>query len=181
MSHGNKKISKKSLIIILAVLMLFAAGGTAAYLMWKSSEVSNGFNSARSIDPEIIETFENNVKSDVMIKVPQTGYSVYVRAAIVVTWKNEQGEVLSLTPVSGADYMLSIGDNWEEDTDDGFYYYKQTVGSGEVTENLINECKPLKNAPVDGYALDVQIIAQTIQAAGHTDDGNGNAKADAWK
>lgn len=181
MPKGNKTLSKKSLFIIAFISILFAVGGTAAYLIWKSSNVSNDFNSARSADPEIIETFENNVKSDVKIKVPETGYSVYVRAAIVITWKNEQGEVLSLTPVMNEDYTISIGADWTKESD-GFYYFDQAVNSGGETGILIEECKPLINAPTDGYTLDVQIIAQTIQAIGSTDDNSGNnAKADAWK
>lgn len=181
MSHSKKHFQKKSLFIILAVLILLAVGGTAAFLKWKSQNVSNNFNSARSVDPEIIETFENNVKSDVKIKIPETGYSVYVRAAIVITWKNAEGKILSQPPAENVDYILSIGGSWEKDTD-GFYYYKQAVSSGEETDNLINECKPSKDSPAEGYTLDVQIIAQTIQAAGRTDIDDGrDAKTDVWK
>jgi len=180
-SHGKKHFQKKSLFIILAVLILLAVGGTAAFLKWKSQNVSNNFNSARSVDPEIIETFEDNVKSDVKIKIPETGYSVYVRAAIVITWKNAEGKILSQPPAENEDYVISIGDSWGKDTD-GFYYYKQAVDSKGVTENLINECKPSKDAPAEGYTLDVQIIAQTIQAAGRTDNDDGrDAKTDVWK
>lgn len=171
MSHGKKTFSKNSLFIILAAIIFLTVGGTAALLKWVSEEVPNNFNSAKSVNPEIIETFENNVKSNVKIKVPETtGYSVDVRAAIVITWKNENGDILSQTPVKSEDYEITMGDNWEVKSD-GFYYYNQAVNSGEETGVLINECKPLKNAPVDGYTLDVQIIAQTIQSIGRTENG----------
>ncbi len=170
MSHGKKTFSKKSLFIILFALILFTVGVTAAVLKWVSEEVPNNFNSAKSMNPEIIETFENNVKSDVKIKVPETGYSVDVRAAIVISWKNENGDILSQKPVKDEDYEIIMGGNWVN-KNDGFYYYNQAVNSGGETGILIEKCKPLKNAPVAGYTLDVQIIAQTIQSIGRTENG----------
>ncbi|MCH5199273.1 MAG: hypothetical protein J1E34_10265, partial [Oscillospiraceae bacterium] len=72
--------------------------------------------------------------------------------------------------------------------EDGFYYYVdskgelQAVESDRSTENLINYVKQvnLENAP-EGYSLSVEIIAQTVQAIGSTDEPlEKPAYKDAW-
>lgn len=61
--------------------------------------------------------------------------------------------------------------------DDDYYYYVgadgklQAVESGKNTDNLINYLKQVNKINVpDGYFFDVEIITQTIQAIGTTDN-----------
>lgn len=176
------------LLILLAVLSL-STGTVIAYLAASSNPVENTFIPETQINPQISETFNNKVKSNVAVNVGDPGYAVYVRAAIVATWKKTETVdgvtkeyVHSKTPVLGTDYSLDLNlgtnSNWTQ-KDDGYYYYSQPVISGN-TDVLIESCQPLKEAPEEDYTLSVEIIAQTIQALGTTDDGSKSALQDAW-
>lgn len=87
-------------------------------------------------------------------------------------------------PVKGTDYTLDLNlTDWKLGKD-GFYYYVmngadptalKTVESRESTDKFIISCRQLDSAtpPEDGYFLSVDIIVQTVQAVGSTDDEPG--------
>ena len=54
------------------------------------------------------------------------------------------------------------------------------MSSRGETDVLITSCTQNGAAPADGYALNVEIIAQTVQAIGYTDDDTKQAYQDAW-
>ena len=181
------------LVIALALIALMTVS-VSAYFIRNSGEVKNVFTPAVSVTPEIIETFDDNlVKKDVYFNVGKTGYPVYVRAAIVVTWqkKGDNGEniVYFIKPVEGEDYELDLNTaKWKEGTNDNYYYYNEIVASDSKTQNLINTCKQIRqNGDIpEGYTLNVDILVQTVQAIGRT-DGDGEdpetmipAYEDAW-
>ena len=168
---GNKVTWLYALSIALLLLSVCTTG-VFAYLKLSTKKTDNSFQSAHSVNPQINETkFDGSIKKNVTVNVGETGYSVYVRAAVVVTWQDSNGNVYVKPPKEGEDYSIDYGDQWEKRGD--YWYYKSVVESGKETDYLITECKPLKEAPVKGYALNVKIMAQTIQSAGSTDDGNG--------
>lgn len=187
---------RKRILPVFLTVMLIAAVTVAtvyAYLKTSTPAVTNSF--AADVDPvlSIVETFEDNVKSDVAVQVEKAGettYSVYVRAAIVVTWKDASGNVLATRPVEGvdADYIIDLNiDKTEGDENpwflhtDGYYYCKSPVKSGNATPVLIKTCAPVEGKTPAGYALNVEIIAQAIQAKGTTDDPSEiPAVTDAW-
>lgn len=182
-----KKILRRAprMLLLGGILSALLAVSVLAYLSASTGSVTNTFTPAGETDPTIQETFEDNIKTNVAVNVGDPGYAVYVRAAIVVNWEKDDSEntFLATAPVAGTDYTISLN----TETDDpwflvsgGFYYHKAMVHSGD-TKILINSCK-LKDgvsAP-EGYHLDVQIIAQTIQALGTTDVGDTPAVTDAW-
>lgn len=173
---------KKNLLtaVLIAVLVLCATAGTVyAYLSTASGPAANTFTPDAPTDPTISETFNNLVKSDVKVEVGDPGYAVYVRAVIVVTWEDADGNIYATKPVAGTDYTIELNEaDWFEK--DGFYYHKAMVDSGS-TAALIKECYQTAEAPTD-YQLHVEIISQTIQALGTTDDRDTPAPAvtDAW-
>lgn len=172
----------KAAFFLLAFLTVAAlsTGTTYAYLKWSSEQpVVNTFKPESTVQPTINETFDGDEKKDVSISVGETEYTVYVRAAILAVWMNEDGDVLGTKPVKGTDYELDMGSSWE-DGDDGYWYLKTSVESGATTPDLIESCRPLTAAPKDGYTLSVKVIAQTIQAAGSTDTDDSPAVTDAW-
>ena len=184
MSTQSKR--KRILPVFLTVLLIAAVtvATVYAYLKTQTPAVTNSF--AADVDPvlSIVETFDKKTKSDVAVQVEKAGettYTVYVRAAIVVTWKNaENGDVLATKPVAGVDYTITLNDSaWFEKG--GFYYHTDPVASGESTAVLINSCIPIAGKTPAGYALNVEIIAQAIQAKGNTDDPSEiPAVTDAW-
>ena len=173
---------RKAALLLLAILAVtgFSVGGTYAYLKWSSEELENNFTAEVSEIPAINETFTENVKSNVTVSVGDTDYSVYVRAVVVATWTNAIGQIHAEAPVEGVDYTLNTNTtDWFKRSDGFFYYVNPVAGNGSTTA-LITNCTPIKAAPDDGYTLSVQIIAQTIQSGGMTDDGTKPAVTDAW-
>jgi hypothetical protein len=163
----------RALPILLAFLLVavIAAATVYAYLQAKTPAVTNSVGAAGDHEVTITENFDQTTKSNVRVQVGNIGYSVYVRAAIVVTWKDASGNVSAVKPVAGTDYTISLNDiDWFE-TDDGFYYYRLSVKSGGSTSNLINTCTPVEGKNPAGYELNVEIISQTIQALGSSDSG----------
>ncbi len=208
-NSNSRKTSKKYVVIAVCLALALAAGMIAvfAYLSGKSGAVNNTLKADVDPDPVINETILPTsgpgypVKKDVSVSVGNNDYTVYVRAAIVVTWAKDEvdkdGNVTHLVhseaPVLGTDYTLDLnlsnGDlaekQWRRGTDGFYYYTSSVVGKGE-TEILINSATQVWNGespyPVraDGYVLRVEIAAQTIQAIGTTDDDNALAVVDAW-
>lgn len=177
MNDNVKRSSPKKLILtVLAVILVLCAtaGVTLAILSATTGSVNNGFTAA-TVDIETIEDFNDGdtVKKDVYIRNDSTT-GVYIRAAIVVTWQNEKGDVYSKTPVLGTDYTLKgMNSGWKSGSD-GYYYWVSPVAAGGRTENLIGQCAPVTGKAPAGYTLHVEIAAQAIQASPK------NAVIDAW-
>lgn len=174
-------------VVIAVVLLASSAGSVLAYLSITTGETKNKFSAASEPTLTILETFDGTEKKNVSISVDAPGYAVYVRAAILVTWKNEKGIVWSVPPVLNTDYVLEmgeaipgIGEVWTQATDK-YYYYPLPVNPGDPLPELIRSCKLREGVtPPPGFDLNVEIISQTVQAPGSTDDGNTPAVTDAW-
>lgn len=174
----KQRMPMASWLIALLAAASLTTGTVAAYLAVASNYIENTFSAENQVDPSVAETFSGTKKENVYVQVGDPGYAVYVRAAIVVTWKNSDDKVWSAAP-QPEEYSLTIGEGWEKGTD-GFYYHLAPVQSGGSTKVLITECSPIDQAPESGYTLSVEIMAQTIQALGTTDDGEIPAVQDAW-
>ena len=152
---------KRSGILLAAVIVLLAGavGGTWAFLVAQSEPVQNNFTYAH-VRCTIDEKFENGVKSDV--KIQNTGdIPAYIRARIVVTWKDANGNV-SAVPVKNTDYTITFNEmDWKQQVD--YWYCKTAVDAKDFTPVLITKCEKTGNAP-DGYDLSVEILADAIQS-----------------
>lgn len=165
-SNKSRKHSRKAkpslLLITLVVLMGVLVGSTVAYLVTNTGSIANSFVPAK-ITTDITEQFDGSVKNNVQVK--NTGeVEAFIRAAVVITWQNTAGEVYPTAPVEGTDYTVSYpGNDWVKHTD-GYYYYTKIVKTNESTGILLTDCKPLKDAPAEGYTLHVEILATAIQS-----------------
>ena len=152
---------KRSGILLAAVIVLLAGavGGTWAFLVAQSEPVQNNFTYAH-VRCKINETFDGTTKSNVQIQ--NTGdIPAYIRARIVVTWKDESGNV-SAVPVKDSDYSIIFnGEKWTQQGD--YWYCKTVVNPDDFTPELITECKKTGTAP-GGYNLSVEILADAIQS-----------------
>lgn len=176
-SRRTRKMPVLSWILILLAVASLSTGAVVAYLSTASGDVENTFTAADPVTPTVTESFANNVKTAVAVNVGDPGYSVYVRAAVVVTWKNGNN-VLGIMPAAGTDYTISYNStDWF--AHGGYWYYKYPVPSGK-TKELINSCEPKRAAPAPDYVLNVEIIAQSIQSLGTTDAGDIPAVQNAW-
>lgn len=156
-SRGGRR---RGLWILLVVLLAALVGGTTLALLFDSSNsVTNTFSAADAPEIKIEETVNGSTKSDVYVDLQSPGYSCFVRAAVVITWKDSSGNVYGEAPVEGVDYSISYGNAWS--SKDGFWYYN--TATSDKTTNLIDRCTRTGTAP-EGYALHVEIIAQAVQA-----------------
>ena len=130
--------------------------------MANSGPVTNTFTPAQ-VSCEVDETFQNNVKSAVSIK-NTSNIDAYIRAYVVVTWKDAQGNVYGKLPVKDTDYTMTMPNNTKWFKSGDYYYYPDAVPSGASTGMLIEECKLIGTPPADGYSLSVEIIAEAIQS-----------------
>lgn len=177
MYQGKRMKKSKKTMTLLASLVLvlgIVAAGTVAFLVTNTGPVVNTFTPT-NVSPEIHEEFNGTVKSNVKIE-NKGNTDAYIRAAVMVNWVDESGNVLGQVPVKGTDYTITydLANGWVQG-DDGYYYWTKIVpatSGTDVTGVLITEAKVLKAAPVAGYSLSVEILAQTIQADGVDEKGN---------
>ena len=178
------KKSKKSMALLASLLLLVFAtvGGTVAFLMDKTNEKVNQFTPSE-ITTTVVEELNGQTKSNV--KIQNTGDTeAYIRAAVVVNWKNAAGNIYGKVPVAGTDYQIEFNTNSQTVPEgkwtlakDGFYYWSNPVAAPEFDDGgnvvnaskcatgvLITSCTPKKDAPADGYYLNVEIIGSGIQS-----------------
>lgn len=168
----NKKIKALLLLAMMALLLTAAVSSTIAWLADNSGPVENTFTPAH-VSCSINEpgwSDGNKVKSNVSVN--NTG-DVYadIRAMIVVTWQNSNGDVYGTLPKLDTDYTLSLNtgtaaNQWTESG--AYYYYNSPVAPNTATGVLINSCEVKADAPEAGYNLHVEVLAQAIQAEGVT-------------
>lgn len=172
----NRPLPKKKVSLLLVSLVLIAAiavGSTVAFIATSTEPITNIFNPA-NVTIDIDEKFENGVKTDV--KVKNTGNTdAFIRAQIVVTWKDANGNVSAAKPVLGEDkdYTMTLNETDWFLGSDGFYYCERSVAPNGFTPVLIEKCEKT-GTPPEGYDLSVEIIASGIQS---TPDG---AVKEAW-
>lgn len=183
---GSQKMRIWAAALLTLLVIGAIAGAVYAYLSATSGPVNNQMTVAPYPTIHIQETFTtdpdtgNLVKENVCVNVGDPGYAVYVRAAIVITWQDEDGNVYWEMPKKDVHYRLDFNtSDWFQGSD-GYYYYFNIVDSGDITTKLITSCYQIGESPVKGYTLRVEIIAQTIQALGTTDNGDIPAVTDAW-
>lgn len=182
MKRGKRELPRKwnqkglTALAAVALILCCTVGGTLAWLATSTEDVQNTFVPA-SVTSYVDESFVNNTKSNVRIQ--NTGdVDAYIRAAIVVNWADAAGNVYGVAPVENEDYQLNLNlvSGWVKYGD--YYYYTQPVLPNGYTAYLINSCTQLEGAPASGYALQVTILADAIQADG-VKDGT-KAVVDAW-
>ena len=172
MNRGKHLMQSKSLAVMFSILLLvgITIGGTVAFLVAGSDSVVNAFTPT-PVSTYVEETLENGKKTEV--KIQNTGdATAYIRAAVVVTWQDANGNIYAQKPVEGTDYTMKWYTNGWTKGDDGFYYHLSPVDAEKWTEILIDECAPVAGKAPEGYYLAVEIISSGIQADGVDSKGN---------
>lgn len=173
--------TKKPLILLvsLAVILLVGVVGTLALLKTQSGPVENTFVPG-NVSVAVDEEFADNIKTNVCIK--NTGnVDAYIRVAIIPTWEDGNGNPVGVS-ASLDDLTISWGssDKWEKG-EDGFWYYISPVSAGNGTDILIDAATVKTDSAGynAGYQMNLQILAQGIQADGV--DSNGKTPVEqAW-
>ena len=150
---GAKKLSAAAIAIILVVVMTI--GGTVAFLMDSTESVINKFTPASS-GITIEEEVKENCKTEIAVKnTGDTG--AYIRVSLVANYYDENGNITGGAAVPN--FTLN-SKKWFLG-DDGYYYYKQPVAAGNVTDNLL--ASESKMQLEDN--MQVTVLAQSIQAS----------------
>ncbi len=171
----SKPGSRKGILVLVAVsvcIVSILSVGTLAYLIDRNSKI-NTFTPA-VVDCQVRETFANNTKSNVTVE--NTGNTdAYIRAIVVVNWVGDAGtenagKIAPSVPVEGIHYTISYGSTGWVQYQGLWYYYTQSVPAAESTTNLIDSCTVIQAGP-EGYHLEVEIVAEAVQAKGTDADG----------
>lgn len=152
---------RKEFVLLVSVFAMIAGvvGGTVAYLVADTEPLTNNFDLAE-VSCRVEEKFKNQIKENVQIQ--NTGdIPAYIRAKVVVTWKDEDGNVYGQAPVAETNYTISYSSDWAPDGD--YWYYNTPVKPKEFTPVLINRCSSSGTEP-EGYHLSVEILAEAIQS-----------------
>ena len=124
------KRKNKILLSVCAVVLLLAGLITVVFARYvkNAMEITNTFDPSVSVTPVVKETFQNGVRSDVYFEVGKTEYPVYVRAAIIINWKQDdnesvptgshKGDVFYSKPVEGV--LISETDSSVDNSQDKY-------------------------------------------------------------
>ena len=174
-------------LAVLAVVTAIAVPTIARYVINANSDNDDGGDYIPAVpsDPSFKLDSNNKEMKNVSIAVEDKGYSVYVRVALIISWKNpgDDEDVFYVQPVKDVDYTIDFNTTGWQMLEDGYYYCTSPVASGKTTDVLIKNCALIEGGGTDvpdGYVLNVEIIVQTVQAIGSTDNGNTPAWQDAW-
>jgi hypothetical protein len=169
--------------VFVVVLSVGAVCSGVAAKYTNSSKILDNLFSREDYDTPTIDTTSND--NDIVVSVGKHVYPVYVRVSIVATWQDSTStqNVYWKTPIQGEDYTFEYDStNWTLNEADGYYYYNKAVASGNQTIPLFKESISALSDPPTGYTLHVELLTETIQAIGNTDDtSSANAVMDAWK
>lgn len=175
-NHSEKR--KRSILrdrpVVLAisvlVLILGIVGTTLGFLTDSTASIKNTFTPAKA-EISVEETLTDGVKNDVKIKNESDTFPVFIRARVIVTWKDEAGNVAPTAPAEGTDYTITWNlypqkndSKWIDYLDGRYYLYTDPVAAGDSTGVLFTGCQPVDGKAPEGYHLSVEIVADCIQA-----------------
>ena len=173
MKKRNKNNKSFLLLASLALIVTAVIGTTMAYLVSDTPTVTNTFTPA-TVDSNIEEDFNGTTKENVKIQ-NKGDIKAYIRAKVVVTWQDKDGNVYAQKPLEGTDYNIQydLENGWSKGSD-GFFYWALPVNPHVAdvhptnddcyTGVLILSCSPVANKAPNGYNLHVEILAEAIQA-----------------
>lgn len=159
---GKQKRKAVALLVCLTLAATVTVGGTLAFLVTKTDSIINIFTPAK-VTVTVEEKFDN-AKENVQIKNIGTT-DAWIRAAVVITWKDADGNLYGVPPVENTDYTIewSLNTGWVEGND-GYYYWTKPVAPNQLTGILITKCEYKENQAPAGYYLNVDVVASGLQS-----------------
>lgn len=156
----------KGILLVLLLVSCMGIGSTMAYLTAQTSEIVNTLKPGM-VPPQIEEIFDGNLKQNVCVR-NNGNTTAFVRAAVVVNWKDKNGNLAPDRPISNRDYSITWSDSgWKKLGD--YYYCTSPVEPQNVTPVFLETV--YQKTTKTGYDLVVDIAAQTIQAQGIDSQG----------
>lgn len=165
----KRTLARPVLLALSLVLVLgLSVGGTLAYLVTSTGDVTNTFTPGELLTPPTEDPFDGDKKTNVVVtNSNDSAVAAYVRATWTINWVVGTGETAQIVaPAKAGDYNIVVANNGWSQGSDGFYYWHEPVEPGGQTGALIESLTANNDAApkVDGVHLQATIITQTIQA-----------------
>lgn len=162
MFRDPKKAKAAALLLSLVLLATSAVGGTLAFLTAKTGSIKNIFSPSK-MGVTVEEDLESGTKSNVKLK-NLGNTDGWLRAAVVITWQDDSGNVYGTPPVAGTDYEITYNQTGWLEGSDGFWYWTKPVAADDSTGVLISSCSYVTGKAPEGYHLVVDIVASALQS-----------------
>lgn len=163
--HTRASAPRRGLVLAaaLALMLIFSAGGTLAWLAASTEETVNTFSPAK-MEIEVKEDFDGATKSNVKV-VNNSETAVYIRVALVPTWVNAAGKpVAESASLDDLTFTTQLPESGWVKGDDGYYYCTSLVPVGSYTPALFTSAVVKENRAPAGCTMDLQVLAQAVQA-----------------
>ena len=136
--------NKKSLMAIIALVLVLVVGSTFAYF-YTTADFENQFNLGKYnvVIKEVFEPPEDWAPGDTtpkLITAKNEGQvPAVVRISYTETWTDEDGQTINSNDIPNNAVIINFTtpSNWEYDSNDGYYYYKNILDAGDETDSLI--------------------------------------------
>lgn len=162
--HTRASAPRRGLVLAaaLALTLIFSAGGTLAWLAASTAETVNTFSPAQ-MEIEVKEEFDGETKQNVKVQ-NNSETAVYIRVALVPTWVDETTHepVAQSANLDDLTFTNLPASGWEKHGN--YYYYTQSVSAGAITPELFTSAVVKDNAAPAGCTMDLQVLAQAVQA-----------------
>jgi len=186
---------RKILVFALAVLLVaIAATGTAAY--FTAQKIARNVITTGGFDIEIVEKMINDEGELVdypedeikvlpskdpiskIVTVQNNDADAYIRCKYVITVKDSEGNEVDY-PEEHIYVQSATSSSWlTKEEDDGWFYYKDIVKTGDSTDAIIDEVIISEELTTcKNCTIDIDVIAEGVQA-----DNNGKdvLTAEGW-
>ncbi len=161
--HTRASAPRRGLVLAaaLALTLIFSAGGTLAWLAASTAETVNTFSPAQ-MEIKVKEEFDGKTKQNVKVQ-NNSETAVYIRVSLVPTWVNAAGEPMAQSAsLDDLTFTNLPANGWVKHGN--YYYYTQSVSAGAITPELFTSAVVKDNAAPAGCTMDLQVLAQAVQA-----------------
>lgn len=150
-----------TLVAALALILVFAVGATAAFLLTKTSSVTNTFTPSQ-VSCSVTEDFDGTTKSNVNV-TNTSDIPAYIRVKLVTYRVNDASQRIGGTATIPA---FTPGENWVKNGE--YYYYTLPVAAGDHPANPLIGTPGIELAgsypDADGGKQVIEVMAEAIQS-----------------
>ncbi len=166
---------RRILVIALCVALLLVLGVSATFAYEKINGGSSDFDSF--VPAAVSCTVNSNT-----YKIKNTSnIPVYVRVRIIANWVDANGNIYGSLRAGHEFSYTDFGTRWKQPSSGNILYYNHPIAPDESTNAIFADVAAFKDqftkkavtskAPASGLSVQIQIVAEAIQADGTTVGG----------
>lgn len=199
--YAKKSVSMKVVVLLLAVVLLIGcvAGGTLAYLMAKSSTVTNTFVAGEIGTLSLAETTGNSyivtpgvdITKDPVVTFNGNNVAAYIFVKVEATDWTESNGTFSIG--NNQEMKWTVADGWTKLENTPGVYYREVVVDTDTANtaetekysiikgNTITVSSEITKANISNYTKELKFTAYAIQQEDGGSDNDGKfTPAEAW-